>query len=261
MNDISEIKHYWDEQAVKFGSGANATTQDIVMRDIEINYIVDFLTSFNRPLKVLDIGCGNGYSTFQYQKRAAIHSFTGGDYSEEMISSANGEMKKHSEINNLEFKVMDVLRLSEYNETYDVIISDRCLVNLGSSKNRKKALDEIAKCVKSGGYYLMIENFIEGHTEFNLLRERLGLEEIKVRWHNSFFSRPELNDSTKHTFEIVRTDNISSLYYLITRVVYSKLCEMENRTPDYDNPIYNVAAQLPSIGNFGPICANVLRRR
>lgn len=261
MTDISQIKDYWDNQARTFGSNANATTQDIYMREIEINYIIDFLSSFNRPLKILDIGCGNGFSTIQYKKRAEWHSYTGGDYSEEMIKYAKTELENQSMSGEITFRAMDVLKLSEYGNQYDIVISDRCLVNLGTSANRRTAINEIAKCINPGGYYLMIENFIEGHLEFNRLRELLELEEIQVRWHNSFFSKQELSDVIKHAFFIERSDNISSLYYLITRVVYSKLCSLENRVPDYDNLIYQVASKLPPIGDFGPICSYVLKRR
>ena len=67
MSKISEIKKYWDEQAKLYGTNANATTQDIWMRKIEIDYIVDFLDSFDEPKHVIDIGCGNGFSTIQYK--------------------------------------------------------------------------------------------------------------------------------------------------------------------------------------------------
>ncbi|GBF32292.1 methyltransferase [Desulfocucumis palustris] len=257
---MENIKKYWDDQARKFGSAANATTQDVYMRQIEINYISEFLSSFKKPLRVLDIGCGNGFSTMEYKSRVPWHSYVGGDYSEDMIFIANNELEKHQTSGDIQFKVMDVMNLSKYGDTYDVIISDRCLINLGNLNNRKQALWEISKCLQSGSWYLMIENFLEGHIEMNKMREYLDLDEIPVRWHNSFFSYKELEDSIKHIFKISSFENISSLYYLVTRVVYSKLCEIQKRTPDYDNPIYKVAAKLPPAGNFGPIFACKLLR-
>lgn len=255
-----EIKKYWNEQASRLGADPRATTQDYCMRNIEINYIAEFLTSFNQPLRVLDIGCGNGFSTLEYSRRAPWHSYTGGDYSEEMIKAANLGLQGRGRRNNIEFAVMDVLNLSKENKKYDVITSDRCLINLDGAKGRRHALREIAKCLNSGGRYLMVENFIEGHREMNRLRECLELPEIGVRWHNSFFSMAELEDSIRHIFKIERFENISSLYYLITRVVYSKLCEAEGRAPDYDHPIYGIAEKLPPLGNYGPIYACTMTR-
>jgi Methylase involved in ubiquinone/menaquinone biosynthesis len=259
MTNIEDIKNYWDSQAEKYGNSPSATTQDIYLRKIEINYICDFLESFDRPLKVLDIGCGNGYSTLEYKKRVGIHEYTGADYSEKMIINAK-ETLEIQKIDNIDFKVMDVMKLSEYGEKYDIIISDRCLINLGGSKNRKRALIEIFKSLNESGKFLMIENFIEGHIEFNKLREQQGLQEIPVRWHNSFFSKDELLDSIKNYFKIIRFENISSLYYLATRVIYSKICMLEGREPDYNNTIYEVASELPPIGNYGPICACIFER-
>lgn len=259
MANVDEIKAYWDEQAAKYGSNPNATTNDIFLRKIEINYLCEFLESFDKKLRVLDIGCGNGYSTFEYKKKVPKHDYVGADYSEEMIKSAKERLLKEN-ITGITFEVMDVTQLSLYNEKFDLIISDRCLVNLGNSGNRKKAIKEICRTLNSGGKYLMIENFIEGHIEFNKLREWIGLPEINVRWHNSFFSKDELNESIKNYFEIKRFENISSLYYLVTRVVYSKVCLLEGREPDYDNIIYQVASELPPIGNFGPTCACLLEK-
>ena len=260
MDDLEKIKKYWEDQARTLQNDPRATTQDVYMRQIEIDYITDFLDAQERPLRVLDIGCGNGYSTIMYKQKVPRHQYVGGDYSEEMIRVA-GERVAAESIEGVRFEVMDVLRLSEYGGKYDVIISDRCLINLGSAANRKTALKEIAKCLMPGGQYLMIENFMEGQGELNELRQHVGLEEISVRWHNSFFTRRELQDATKNHFDIERFEGISSLYYLVTRVVYSKLCEIEGRQPDYDHPIYKVAAMLPPMGNFGPICACLLRRK
>ncbi|MDZ5724898.1 class I SAM-dependent methyltransferase [Acetobacterium sp. K1/6] len=260
MTNLKKIKSYWEEQAKIYGSDPSATTQDVFLRKIEINYICDFLSGFDTPLKVLDIGCGNGYSTLQYKKRVNIHSYVGADYSEKMIQNAKRELKKE-ELSGVVFKVMDVMKLSEYKEKFDIIISDRCLINLGGSENRRKAVSEIFKCLYKSGKYLLIENFIEGQIEFNKLREQQGLDEIQVRWHNSFFSKDELERVIKNYFIMDRFENISSLYYLATRVIYSKICMIEEREPDYENKIYEVASELPFIGNFGPVCACVLERK
>jgi len=67
---------------------------------------------------------------------------------------------------------------------------------------------------------------------------------------------------TKNYFTIKKRKNISSIYYLITRTVYSKICQLEHREPDYDNPIYKIAADLDeSIGNYGPVNLILLRKK
>ena len=61
-----------------------------------------------------------------------------------------------------------------------------------------------------------------------------------------------------HTSEI---RNISSLYYLATRLIYSKICALENREPDYDHVIYQVGVELPVEGDYGPTRLAVLKRK
>lgn len=258
--ELQQIKAYWDDQARKFRNDPRATTQDFFMRQIEIRYAREFLAGFQTSQNILDVGCGNGYGTLMLAEAFPQHRFVGGDYSKEMIDAARSEATTRAP-DRVDFRVMDVLHLARDGRTFDIVVSDRCLINLGNAANRKAALTEIAQCVVPGGYLLLIENFIEGQNELNTLRCSVNLPEIPVRWHNSFFSRAELADSTRDYFTLQRFENISSLYYLVTRVVYSKLCQEEGREPDYDHPIYRVAAQLPFAENYGPICAAILKRR
>lgn len=260
IEDI-KIKKYWDNQVKLHGINANVSTQDIWMRQIEIKYITNFLDSIDGSKKVLDIGCGNGFSIIQYKKKVPRHKYTGGDYSINMINAAK-ELRYKSNFteNDINFEIMDVMNLSNINKKYDIIISDRCLINLQNALNRKKALEEIAKCLNVSGKYLMIENFIEGQNELNKLRQHVGLDKILIKWHNSFFTKEELLNSIKHIFHIEHNENISSPYYLITRVIYSKICELKEVKPDYNDIINDVSALLPPMGNVGPINAYVMSK-
>ena len=157
---------------------------------------------------------------------------------------------------------MDVLDLSPIKKKFDVIISDRCIINLPTRELQKKAIKEIWLSLKRGGYYIMVENFIEGHNVMNKLRKRLGLKEISVRWHNNYLDEKFLNSFISRYFKISTRKNISSIYYLITRTVYSKICQIENREPDYDNIIYKIAVGLDEAeGNYGPINLLLLKKR
>jgi hypothetical protein len=78
----------------------------------------------------------------------------------------------------------------------------------------------------------------------------MDLEEILVRWHNLCFDEAEFIEKAGKIFRDVELINFSSTYYLVTRVVYSALCKNE---PGYEHPIYEIAASLPTAGDFTPI--------
>ena len=53
-------------------------------------------------------------------------------------------------------------------------------------------------------------------------------------------------------FRLIKCQNISSLYYLMSRVVYSKICQETSTLPDYDDIHHRLASALPFCGDFGP---------
>jgi len=260
---IKNIKNYWDERAKSYQLNPKATTEDYWLRVIEFKKLKEALSRIKNKKEILDIGCGDGYVTIQLAKSFPRSHFLGGDYSEQMINVAKmrAEKEKSKLGKNLNFKLLDVLHLKDQNRKFNVIISDRCLINLPSRSLQKKAISEIAASLTPKGYYLMIENFIEGHRAMNDLRRKLRLKEIPVRWHNTYLDENFVKKEILKYFSVVKKENISSIYYLITRMVYSKICQLEQREPDYDHPIYEIAANLDlSLGNFGPINLLTLRK-
>lgn len=260
---IKNIKAYWDERAKSRFANPKATTDDYWLRIIEIREIKRVLSQIKNKKNILDIGCGDGFSTINIFKSFPNCKFLGGDYSEEMIKSAKALLERNKiKSRNIRFEILDVLDLSSLNQRFDVVISDRCIINLPNERLQKKAIKEIAGILKKRGYYIMVENFIEGHKIMNELRKRVGLKEIPIRWHNTYLTEKFLYNFLPRYFKFVNIKNISSIYYLITRVVYSKLCQIEEREPDYDHPIYKIAVDLDEcIGNYGPVNLIVLKKK
>ncbi len=174
-----------------------------------------------------------------------------------MIENAKLRLKKlkPEDRNNLQFKVADATKLMDTFKpgTFDVIISSRCLINLITSKQQYKTINDIYSLLKSGGSYVSIENFEDGNKERNELRKNMGLEEIPVRWHNLFFNEKEYLKNTLKKFKQVKIVNFSSSYYYATRVIYSKFCQLKGIKPDYKNEIHQLAIDLPTTGNYSPI--------
>ena len=113
-------------------------------------------------------------------------------------------------LNNISFKVADAINIGKYfePESFDFILSDRCLINLETSKNQYDAIRQISSLIKPRGYYIAIENFTEGQNNLNEARKKMGLNEIPVRWHNLFFNEVEF------------VKNVSQLFMLILMALY-----------------------------------------
>ena len=174
-----------------------------------------------------------------------------------MVKNARGNLAA-ANITNLTVSLCDILR--PMSGKFDMAYTTRCLINLPDWELQKKAIKHIYDLLNVGGVYVMMENFIEGHDNFNRLRESFGLPIIAVRDHNLFFKREQLISYFSDKFKVVKDVNISSSYYLVSRIIYSKICQDKKITPDYFDVHHRYAASLPFCGEYGPIRMLVLKR-
>jgi SAM-dependent methyltransferase len=248
---LDEIKDYWNQRARQ--SPLAATTNDISLRRLEAAALISQLNAIELPREpdILDIGCGDGETTCAIASNFPSARFQGMDFSAEMIDLA----KSKSQSGQITFSTGDVRNLNDRfsARSFDVIITNRCLINLRDKEEQFDALKQIHECLSLGGYFIGTENFVGGQTALNALRRSLGLGEIPVRWHNAYFEEAEFMDCSKKMFREVELMNFSSTYYLVTRVVYSALCKCEGVEPRYEHPMYEIAASLPAVGDFSPI--------
>jgi len=257
------VKNYWEERAGQNQSSVTGTTNDVYLRELEIRTFCDTLKNLgiNENGNILDVGCGDGYTTLNIASNFPVNIFTGIDYSENMIANAKKNLQKSS-CSNVNFKVADATKISEYFEpsSFDFILSDRCLINLETNINQYEAIKQISSLVKPGGYYIAIENFTEGQNNLNEARKKMGLNEIPVRWHNLFFNENEFVKNVRQWFRQVDFVEFSSAYYFATRVIYSALCKHRNVEPDYLDDIHKIAVDLPVIGQYSPIRLVILKK-
>jgi len=256
MNDKErKIKSFWSAQAKKFKGSALATAPDTYYRQLEIQRIGDYLKD---GTKVLDVGCGNGFSTIKFAAKLSHATFIGLDYSEGLIHFAqkNLALQKPGIKARLEFIKGDILALDQVarlrNKKFDYIVSERCLINLLNWQQQRQALLSLKKLLKKNGSIILCENTQEGLVSLNQLRQKFDLPEIKVRWHNYYMPQKRFLAFAKKNFIVEDIHNIGSLYYIISRVVYAKLCASKNQEPKYLHPINQIAAQLPSLGEYSP---------
>lgn len=253
-----KVRIYWEERAKANYNKNTATTNDIHLRELEIKTFIDTINQIgtHNIKRILDLGCGDGRSTLEIAKRFPEFQFLGLDYSEAMIETAKRNLLKLDGLNGrVNFSIGDVTKLGDAlnGKQFDIILSDRCLINLDSSDIQYNAFSVINKHLRSGGYFIAIENFVDGHDAMNDARKLMGLPEIPIPWHNKYFKEFEFLHNSKKIFSHVEISNFSSSYYFATRVIYSAMCQMRNETPDYDHEIHQLAIRLPWAGNFSPI--------
>ncbi|MBN8418602.1 MAG: class I SAM-dependent methyltransferase [Verrucomicrobia bacterium] len=262
--ESEDIKEYWNQRALAANKSPTATTDDVFLRELEIKTFVKKIGEMNlkEDSVVVDVGCGDGYSTLRIAAMFPCLKFVGIDYSDEMINTARRRLAEAAIAENqiVEFQVGDATTLSDIVPTNsaNVVMTDRCLINLASPEAQYDAIEQISRILCKNGCYLAIENFIEGQNELNRTRAAIGLNEIPVRWHNLFFHEDEFLTRAKSYFKRVEIDNFSSAYYYATRVIYSKECQLNGTKPDYHHPIHQLAVDLPSIGSCSPIKLAVL---
>ncbi|MBU0484991.1 MAG: class I SAM-dependent methyltransferase [Proteobacteria bacterium] len=254
--NFEEIKDYWENRASE-DSSAQSTTQDFYLREIEFNVLAQNIEKYS-PNNVADIGCGDGRTTVRLARKCPDISFKGFDYSTSMIKNTKAVLDSSDIINTL-FEVYDVLE--GMSGLFDLIYTTRCLINLPSWELQKIAISNIHNALIGDGVYLMIENFIEGQSNFNEVRKKFGLSEIPIREHNHFFERERLLGYIDDLFDLQSEVNISSTYYLASRVIYSKICDEAGIIPDYFDDHHRFAVGLPFCGEYGPVRLLILKKK
>lgn len=260
-----QIHSYWDQRAAENTTNLRATTDDIWLRKLEITVLRESLQELGISKgRLLDVGCGDGYSTLKLAESMPELNIIGVDYSPNMVDNARRRLDQMPEIaGRVSFQVSDATRLDTLtpDQSFDAAVTDRCLINLETFAAQEIAITQIARRLRPGGVYFAIENFVDGQENLNAARRKMGLPPLSIRWHNLYFVEADFLRSANRYFDLISLKEFSSSYYFATRVLYSAMCQKRGETPDYDHDIHRLAVDLPWVGRFSPIRLAVLRRR
>lgn len=242
------VKQFWDEKAVIDTTTGEITQPDIHQRSLEISRILPYLSHGDR---LLDLGCGDGYSTRIFADR--VKEVVGMDYSKEMILKANKLSHGYPKIT---FYEKDMRNLSQSDAgLFDCVVTERSLINLASWAEQKKAISNISDVLVKGGTYIMCEGSADGRAELNKIRIRNGLSEMPPVWHNIDFQSDQTLQFISKYFEII--EHVSfGVYDLISRVVHPLLVAPEE--PQYQAKINQIASDVSKTINALPECSRVL---
>ena len=240
-----EVLDFWKKRAEQ---GPNAGTNDFMLKYLEEDAL---LTRIPQGAEVLDIGCGNGSTLIRLCEQKGC-SGVGLDYADTLLGLAHRAAEDKGLENRVKFRTGDVQQLDSDLGQFEHVITQRCLINLETDDQQKKAFGAIINILRPGGRYYMIEAFNNGNRKLNELREIFQLEPMTAPWHNHFL---ELDDvlGWEKSYPVVMEEvsHFASTYYFLSRVVYAKLAADRGEPLQYDSEMNKLSLELPSIGEFG----------
>jgi SAM-dependent methyltransferase len=247
--DRAGIRDHWTSWAQAHGTHFKATTRGLTAKLLELD-------AFRRRLQqlfgtgefsALEVGCGNGINCIEMAKVFERATFDGVDFIPEMIEAAVESARSAGIEHRTRFMVGDVTRLdavSNLHETYDVVLTDRCLINLNTAELQGRAIKDLAGKLVPGGFLLMVENSRFTHGRQNRAREAVGLEPRTPAEFNRFFTEEEM---TAHVdaagLDLVEIEDFSSFHDL---VLYALVPATNGGAIDYQHPAVAAAAELSS---------------
>ena len=259
--DKKEVKKHWENWAKKFGTDLRATDRSKTKKSLEIQSIIKALRSQsytkNTTFTFLEVGCGVGHNCFgisNYFKKAKL---LGIDYVDEMVKNATLNKAKISKYkNNIRFIKQDILDLKNFNpneKKFDVILSNRCLINLTSLGLQKRIIIDLSNFLKKKGSLIICENPMEKFVAQNKLRNHLSLKKRLPPKFNLLLNEKKILEFLDCSeLRLVYKDDFSSLHDLL---LYVLIPSINNGEIDYDHPILNAAVKLmlslDKINQFG----------
>ena len=245
--ELLEIKKHWENWSETFKTELQATTKTATIKKLEIASLARalekiFYTSSDK-LNILEVGCGNGYNCYALAELFSHCNFTGVDYISGMIENAKKNQIRNKNAN-LDFLIGDAINLKEnqnLKENYDIVFTDRCIINLNTHELQCKALDQMIHKLKSNGHLIILENFIQSHAKQNACRAMVGLSERKPSEFNVFLDTDSFLSYLNNSMELIHIDDFGSLHDIVLYVLVPLINEGKI---DYDHELVKAATDL-----------------
>jgi SAM-dependent methyltransferase len=240
-----------------------ATSRDYNARELEIAAI---RAALGAPGKLLDLGCGNGYTLLVLGENLPGWDLLGIDFSPNLIAGAKQLLAERRG------KLQSVPRFLETDAiahladtpdaSVDYVLTERFIQNMPTEAVQVEVLRHIRRILRPGGVLLMCEGSDDGFEALNDIREKMGLTRIPstsrenvsaIRFDDGAIERV----ATQELGYVLRSKAGFSTFFLIARVLHPLLSAPE--PPRFDAPINDFARQIqmhaPMLPGFG---SNVL---
>jgi ubiquinone/menaquinone biosynthesis C-methylase UbiE len=234
----SDTLEYWNRPDIE-------SMYDKYLMNAEIQLILPHVKPNS---KVLDAGCGEGEGTLAYSKVPGVRIYAY-DFSKTRLTLARKRLADHD---NVIFRQVDFLKEFGCDNGFDVVISQRFLINILDWNLQQIVILGLMAKLKDGGRLVLLEGSQQGAKFLNQFRSVLGLDPIEIRWHNLFLHDKKLvRFMSQKGFPLVVHDGLGA-YFMLTRGVRPALsadlnwkCEFNRRASDLRlNQMTGVAKKL-----------------
>ena len=248
MSD-AEIRKHWQNWAQEYGTALRATTKRPTAKELEIDALARHLRAIGAAetrLEVLEVGCGNGHNLVALAELFPQAMLTGVDYVPEMIAAAEEYLRilPQKTASRIRLHIGDVLDLSATEgllPAYDVVFTDRCLINLNSVEKQVTAIDQLRDRLGPAGSLILIENSLQTYEAQNDCREILGLHRRVPELFNLFLDEAVVLPHLQRSFQNVQIEDFISFHDLVLYVLTPLLC---NGKVDHSHPLVEAAKKL-----------------
>lgn len=238
------ILEFWEGQAETHKTSHSASWADEYMVSIERAYIELFLKSITSNLQnIIDVGTSNGHSLVELAKVFPKHTFSGFDYSPEMVNQCNNAIKNSGCQNINNAIVGDVRNIPFDSSTFDISFTTRVLINLPTWDDQIQGIKELLRITKPGGKVLIMEGFWEPLSKLNAIRGVAGLEPLVEHDFNRYLKLSRLKNFLIENNLSFHIDDFSSSYYLMTRFIREAI-GADQIDPAYTSDFNNNAKTL-----------------
>lgn len=245
--NLQDIEKHWSLWAQTYKDDLRATTKTATIKQLEVYALLRAIQRLgiqtDAALDVLEVGCGNGYNCFGLANSLTNATFTGVDFIEEMVLHARS-LQPNFPTAATEFYQGNVLALDSHPSLkphYDIVFTDRCIINLNSFELQRDAVKQLLAKVRPNGHLLMIENMTASYGWQNELRSSAGLMPRTPDKFNLFIDEENLIASIKDEATLVDSETFAALHDLLLYV----LIPMTNGGhTDYAHPLVEAATKL-----------------
>ncbi|MBF0198791.1 MAG: class I SAM-dependent methyltransferase [Planctomycetes bacterium] len=266
--NLTEIEQHWKNWATTYKQDLKATTKTSTIKKLEVDALARSIKTIthNKPLNILEVGCGNGFNCFLLSQHFPDHNFTGVDFIPEMVEHALATKEADYPESKVSFLQANVLELESHKgilDHYDIIYTDRCLINLNTSELQENALKQLSHKLKDKGHLILIENIEQTYNQQNQLRQMADLAPRKPADFNKFIDENSYLKFAEQRLglNLLKTEDFASLHDML---LYILIPMINDGNVNYDHPLMEAVTKLQLANNnnfdtsFGPYGQNRL---
>lgn len=152
---------------------------------------------------------------------------------------------------------------AELDGEFDIVITERVVINLLSWPEQHQALKIIASLLKPGGRYIMVESFSEPWLQMNEARKEMGLPPVAQSAHNRFLNEKVTVALSKVGVREVKAQmpaNSLSTHFYLTRVFHPSVRPHGGKTKESHFVRFFKEALPRDIGNYSPILLRLFEK-